>query len=43
MVRLAMGWVLRNTDLSMALVGARTTAHLDNALLAQEMDFRANG
>ena len=39
MVRLAMGWVLRNTDLSMALVGARTTAHLDNALLAQEMDF----
>ena len=39
MVRLAMGWVLRKTDLTMPLVGARTTAHIDNALLAQEMDF----
>jgi aryl-alcohol dehydrogenase-like predicted oxidoreductase len=39
MVRLALGWVLRNTDLTMALVGARTTAHIDNALLADEMDF----
>jgi 1-deoxyxylulose-5-phosphate synthase len=39
MVRLALGWVLQNTDLTMALVGARTTAHIDNALLALEMDF----
>jgi 1-deoxyxylulose-5-phosphate synthase len=39
MVRLAMGWVLRKTDLTLPLVGARTTAHIDNALLAQEMDF----
>lgn len=39
MVRLALGWVLRNTDLTVALVGARTTDHIDNALLAQEMDF----
>jgi 1-deoxyxylulose-5-phosphate synthase len=39
MVQLALGWVLRNTDLTTALIGARTTAHIDNALLAQEMDF----
>jgi len=39
MVRLAMGWVLRNTDLTLPLIGARTTAHIDNALLAREMDF----
>ena len=39
MVRLAVGWVLRKTDLTLPLVGARTTAHIDNALLAQEMDF----
>ncbi len=39
MVRLAMAWVLRNPDVTSALVGARTTAHLDNALMALEMDF----
>jgi aryl-alcohol dehydrogenase-like predicted oxidoreductase len=39
MVRLAMAWVLRNPDVTSALVGARTTAHLDNALMAMEMDF----
>jgi len=39
MVQLAMGWVLQNTDLTTALIGARCTDHIDNALLAQEMDF----
>ena len=39
MVRLALGWVLRNPDVTSVLVGARTTSHLENALLAQEMDF----
>jgi aryl-alcohol dehydrogenase-like predicted oxidoreductase len=39
MVCLAMGWVLRNPNVTSVLVGARTTAHLDNALLAQTMDF----
>jgi aryl-alcohol dehydrogenase-like predicted oxidoreductase len=39
MVRLAMAWVLRNPDVTSVLVGARTTAHLDNALMAMEMDF----
>jgi len=39
MVRLAMGWTLRNRDLTSALVGARTTAHLENALIAEGMEF----
>jgi 1-deoxyxylulose-5-phosphate synthase len=39
MVRLALGWVLRNPDVTSVLVGARTTSHIENALLAQEMDF----
>ena len=39
LVRLAMGWVLHNPDVTSALVGARTIAHLDNALMAMEMDF----
>ena len=34
MVRLAMAWALRNPDLTAVLVGARTTAHLDNAIEA---------
>jgi aryl-alcohol dehydrogenase-like predicted oxidoreductase len=39
MVRLALGWVLRNSDVTSVLVGARTTSQLQNALTAQEMDF----
>jgi aryl-alcohol dehydrogenase-like predicted oxidoreductase len=39
MVRLAMGWVLRNPDLTAVLVGARSTAHLDNALEALGLEF----
>jgi aryl-alcohol dehydrogenase-like predicted oxidoreductase len=39
LVRLAMGWVLHNPDVTSTLVGARTIAHLDNALMAMEMDF----
>jgi aryl-alcohol dehydrogenase-like predicted oxidoreductase len=32
MVRLAMTWALRNPDLTAVLIGARSTAHIDNAL-----------
>lgn len=32
--RLAMAWVLRNPGIDIVLVGARTTAHLDNAVAA---------
>lgn len=39
MVRLAMGWVLNNPAIASVLVGARTSAHLDNALEAQKMNF----
>jgi aryl-alcohol dehydrogenase-like predicted oxidoreductase len=39
MVRLAMGWVFCNADVTSVLVGARTTAQIDNALMAMEMDF----
>jgi 1-deoxyxylulose-5-phosphate synthase len=41
MVRLAMGWVLRNQDLTAVLVGARSTAHLDNGLEALRLEFPA--
>jgi len=34
MVRLAMAWALRNPDLTAILVGARTTAQVDNAIQA---------
>jgi aryl-alcohol dehydrogenase-like predicted oxidoreductase len=34
MVKLAMAWALRNPDLTAVLVGARTPAHLDNAIEA---------
>jgi aryl-alcohol dehydrogenase-like predicted oxidoreductase len=37
MTRLAMNWVLRNPEVTSVLVGARTTAHLDNALAALQM------
>jgi aryl-alcohol dehydrogenase-like predicted oxidoreductase len=39
MVRLALAWVLRNPNVTSVLVGARTTAHLDNALEALAMEF----
>ena len=38
-IRLAMGWVFQNPDVSTVLVGVRTKAHLDNALVAEGMDF----
>jgi aryl-alcohol dehydrogenase-like predicted oxidoreductase len=39
--RLAIAWVLRNEAIDVALVGARTTEHLDNALAAIEQPFAA--
>jgi aryl-alcohol dehydrogenase-like predicted oxidoreductase len=39
MVRLALAWVLRNPAVTSVLVGARTTAHLDNALQAVALEF----
>jgi aryl-alcohol dehydrogenase-like predicted oxidoreductase len=41
MVRLAMAWALRNADLTAVLVGARTTAHIDNALQALASELPA--
>lgn len=38
-VRLAMGWVFHNPAVTNVLVGARTIAHLDNALTSPHMDF----
>jgi aryl-alcohol dehydrogenase-like predicted oxidoreductase len=38
MVQLAMKWVLHNPDITSVLVGARTTAHLDNALKVLKME-----
>jgi aryl-alcohol dehydrogenase-like predicted oxidoreductase len=29
-VRLSMAWTLQNPDLAAILIGARTTAHIDN-------------
>lgn len=37
--RLAMSWVFQNPAVDVVLVGARTTAHLDNALAALEHPF----
>ena len=34
MVQLAMAWVMTNPDVTTVLIGARTTAHIDNALKA---------
>ena len=34
MVRLAMAWALHNPDLTAVLIGARSTAHIDNAVQA---------
>ena len=38
-LQLAMAWVLQNPLVTNVLVGARTTAHLENALAAQRMTF----
>ncbi len=38
-LQLAMAWVLQNPLVTTVLVGARTPAHLDNALAAQKMNF----
>ena len=40
-LRLAVGWVLKNPAVDTVLVGARSTAHLDNAIAAEAMDFPA--
>ena len=40
-VKLAMAWVFRNPLVGTVLVGARSTAHLDNALDAAAMPFAA--
>ena len=37
MVRLAMAWAMTHPDVTATLIGARTTNHIDNALLAAEM------
>jgi 1-deoxyxylulose-5-phosphate synthase len=37
MVRLAMAWVMTHPDVTAVLVGARTEAHIDNALAAYEL------
>lgn len=37
MVRLAMAWAMTHPAVTSAIVGARTTAHIDNALAAYEM------
>jgi aryl-alcohol dehydrogenase-like predicted oxidoreductase len=39
--RLALCWALQNPDLTAILVGARTSAHLDNAVQALRFDFPA--
>jgi aryl-alcohol dehydrogenase-like predicted oxidoreductase len=39
MVRLAMSWALRNPDLTAVLVGARTTAHIENAFEAARAEL----
>jgi aryl-alcohol dehydrogenase-like predicted oxidoreductase len=41
-VRLAMAWALQNRDLTAILIGARTTAHIDNALDAVELEVAAS-
>ncbi len=42
MPRLAMSWVLQRPDVSSVLVGARTTAHLDNAIQAIKQPLNDN-
>lgn len=38
-VRLAMAWVFQNPGIDVVLVGARSTAHLDNAIAAMDTPF----
>ena len=38
-VRLAIAWVLQNRAVDTVLAGARSTAHLDNAIAAEAMPF----
>lgn len=38
--QLAVAWVLSNPDVDTVLIGARTPAHIDNALAAFEMTFK---
>ena len=40
-LRLAIGWVLKNPAVDTVLVGARSTAHLDNAIAAEAMEIPA--
>ena len=39
-LRLAIGWVLQNPAVDTVLAGARSTAHLDNAIAAEAIHFR---
>lgn len=39
-LQLAFSWVLQNPSVTTTLVGARTHAHLDNAIAAQQLTFR---
>jgi 1-deoxyxylulose-5-phosphate synthase len=41
MARLAMAWVLKNSNIDAVLVGARTTSHLQSAIAASEVAFEA--
>lgn len=38
-LRLAIGWALQNPVVDTVLAGARSTAHLDNAIAAEALDF----
>ena len=39
MVRLAMAWAMTHPDVTTVLIGARKTEHIDNALLAADMQL----
>jgi aryl-alcohol dehydrogenase-like predicted oxidoreductase len=41
-IGLAMAWALRNRGLTAILLGARNTAHIDNAFDALELDVPAS-
>jgi aryl-alcohol dehydrogenase-like predicted oxidoreductase len=41
MVKMAMAWVMSHPTVTAALIGARTTAHIDNALEAYEAGMEA--
>jgi aryl-alcohol dehydrogenase-like predicted oxidoreductase len=42
MERLAMAWVMAHKEVTSPLVGARETAHIDNALMALELELDAD-